>query len=207
MQLHHVRRGKSDPSYFQQTSGKASAKCTAKALLEAVGLVLLLCEHPGSLVSHHPAELLLPCIFKDCWNQLGPGRGCRREDTSNPFSYREGGAQGRLCCLYVWLVIVQSGGVLSHLLLQGFIVSHGVRALSPSQTSITDCQGSSPYRVPGTPGLGLAPSLGLHSLLQQGHLASFWGSQLSVPRPGSLRAPMRLRQTFPGSGIFWASWS
>lgn len=27
MQLHHVHQGESDPSYFQQTSGKPSAEC------------------------------------------------------------------------------------------------------------------------------------------------------------------------------------
>jgi len=95
--------------------------------------------------------------------------------------------------------------LLSCLLLQGFIVSPGVKGLSPLQTSIAGCWGTSPYGVPGTPVVGLVPSLGLRSLLQQGHLPSFWGSRLDVLHPGSLGAPVGLRQVLPGSGIFWAS--
>lgn len=101
----------SDPSYFPQMPGKASANRATKALLQAVGLILLLCEHSGSLVSHHTTKLFFPCVFKDCRNQPGPGRGCKREDRSNPFSYREGEVQRRLCCLYIWLVMVKAEGM------------------------------------------------------------------------------------------------
>lgn len=100
-----IHTGESDPSDFQHVPEKrASARRAAKALLQAVGLVLRLCEHPRSLVSHQPAKLFFLGIFKRYWNQPGPGRGCKREDMSNHWTTsaaRKRGERGGCAAHYI----------------------------------------------------------------------------------------------------------
>lgn len=103
--------------------------------------------------------------------------------------------QRRLCCLYVWLVMVQAK---SPIAVQS--VTAGLYGAQHRGVAITDQHhwGTSLCRVSGSPALGLTPSSGLHSLLQQGHLDSSGSPSLVYP---TLASSGLQWHALPGNGI------